>query len=98
MPENLHDLEDRVFDEETFLEFLHALTIDREDCVAKEAQSPSSPYGPQANGWENSTIEAFLGAATAWGDCSINGLPLMPKETNPWRRCAQILHMGKIYE
>ena len=85
-------------DEESFIEFLSILAADRQDEVAKELENPSSPYGPGQNGWDNGTIEAFLGAAAIWGFTSINGLPLLPKSTNPWRRCADIIFAGKIYE
>ena len=93
-----HDKADQVTDERSFIDFMFWLAADREDEVEKEAVNPSSPYGSGANGWENGTIEAFLGAAAAWGDSSINGLPLYDAPDNPWTRCAHILLMGKIYE
>lgn len=89
---------DAVSDEASFVEFLSALAADREEEIEKEKQRPSSPYGPGANGWENGTIEAFLRAASAWAESSRNGLPLMAKAQNPWKRCADILYAGKIYE
>ena len=46
-----------VHDRRTLLEFVKALIADREE-VAKEAVSPSLPYGRGANG----SIEAFLEA------------------------------------
>lgn len=48
---------DAVCDGRSLPEFVRALVADREDEVAREAQAPSSSYGPGANGWENSTIE-----------------------------------------
>ncbi len=98
MTSDLESKRDAVCDERTFLEFLSALKADREDEVAKEKKKPSSPYGAGANGWENGTIEAFLDAATAWGAASQNGLQFYQKPENPWKRCADILYMGKIYE
>ncbi len=95
---NLQQLEDAVHDEETFLAFLHALSRDRLDEETREKESPSNPYGPGHNGWENGTIGGYLEAASAWAESSKNGLPLMPKEGNPWKRMAQILHAGKMYE
>ena len=89
---------EEVVDEQSFIDFLGVLAADRENEVTKERAEPSSPYGPGKNGWENGTIEAFLGAAATWGESSINGLPLRPKSTNPWRRCADILYCGKMYE
>lgn len=96
--ESLIDLLDAVEDEATFLRFLDALARDRSEEEAKEAESPSNPYGPGHNGWEHGTIGDYLEAASAWAESSKNGLPLMPKEHNPWKRVAHILHAGKIYE
>ncbi len=98
MPEDPFNALERVVDERTFIEFLRALAADRKDETAKEREQPSSPYGPSPNGWENGTIENFLHAASAWATASINGLPSLPRSTNPWRRCAEILYAGKIYE
>ena len=88
----------KVVDEASFIEFLASLAADREDEVAKECESPSSPYEAGANGWENGTIEAFLDAAAAWGAESAKNPLGLPKPTNPWRRCADIIYAGKIYE
>ena len=33
-----------------------------------EKQAPGSPCGPDADGWENVTIEAFLEAALRWAE------------------------------
>jgi hypothetical protein len=103
MPQNeneLADALDAVHDEETFLQFLLALRDDREASLLDETRKPSSPFGPDARGWENTTIERFFDAAVTWARASENGLP--PAEyvrpSNPWRRCADILYTGKIYE
>ncbi|RJG22786.1 hypothetical protein DQX05_16270 [Paenibacillus thiaminolyticus] len=48
--------------------------------------------------WENESIEAFLEAVYEGGLTSIDGLTYFNKPNNPWKRCAQILYMGKIYE
>lgn len=89
-----------VHDEETFRQFLLALVDDREASVAQEKVAHSSPYGPDAGGWENTTIEGFFEAAAAWAHTSRNGLPLAGyvPPWNPWRRCADILFVGKSYE
>ncbi|MBP2654659.1 MAG: hypothetical protein H6Q73_2228 [Firmicutes bacterium] len=89
-------LVDKVYDEQSFLVFLHALMKDRVEEVQKEKVNPSPPYGPGANGWENGTIEGFLESAIAWAEDSKNSLNKI--ESNPWKRCAQILYMGKHYE
>jgi hypothetical protein len=67
----------------------------------KELTVPGASHGSGANGWENGTIGAYLDAATSWGQASINGLPKLAgyeKPDNPWRRAAQILYIGEIYE
>ncbi|MDX2110085.1 MAG: hypothetical protein SFY80_07575 [Verrucomicrobiota bacterium] len=87
-----------VSDEVTLIEFISALADDREDEIAKEKQNPSSPYGTGANGWENTTIEAFLDAASAWATASMEAAPWYEKPQNPWKRVADILFAGKVYE
>lgn len=89
---------DAVCDEESFVEFVFALATDRQDEVRKEKKCPSSPYCAGANGWQNGTIEAFLERAGSWAEGSKYGLPLYEKPQNPWKRCADILYAGKIYE
>jgi hypothetical protein len=98
MSDDLETLRVAVCDEDSFVRFLEALATDRADEVEKENSKPSSPYGPGANGWENGTIEAFLECASAWARASKNGLPPYKKPDNPWKRCADIIFMGKIYE
>jgi hypothetical protein len=98
MSDDLERSREAVCDEDSFLRFLEALAADRADEVAKEKPWPSSPYGPGANGWENGTIEAFLESAVAWGKASRGGLEFYERPDNPWKRCADVLFMGKIYE
>jgi hypothetical protein len=88
----LHDYLDRVQDRATFLNFVEALVQDREE-VARERETPSSPYGPGAKGWENGTIEGFLDAALRWAEDS-GELPKKPS----WKAFAEFLYCGKIYE
>lgn len=71
-----------VTDEFTFLDFLNEL---RKDNIKNKD-------------WENNTIELFLEAAVEWGTISKDGLQYYEKPENPWKRCAQIIYMGKIYE
>ena len=103
----MEDFLDSVSDERTFLRFLAALAADREDEVEKEKLNPSLPYSAGVNGWEHWSIEGFLEAAAAWGESSIDGMAFQPelegfpkyeKPTNSWKRCAEILYMGKHYE
>jgi hypothetical protein len=53
----LHDLLEKVTDEESFFEFAKALQADKEDENRKEEENPSNPYSYGWNGWENSTID-----------------------------------------
>ncbi len=62
---DLKALADQVVDEATLREFMIALADDWDDEREKEKVSPSSPYGPGANGWENGTISAFLERAAS---------------------------------
>ncbi len=92
MSEEDHDLLyehlQQVKDRETFKAFITALIKDRLDSIKQEKINPSSPYGPDANGWENITIEAFFEAALA------HGAPIEPS----WESFAEFLYCGKIYE
>lgn len=98
MTSNTETILDTVNDEQSFLRFLQALAEDWEDERQKELANPSTPYGPGANGWENGTIGAFLKAGARWGNASVGELRFYEKPSNPWKRAAQILHMGKLYE
>ena len=89
---------DAVHDRDSFLAFVAALVEDREASVAAEQVSPSSPYGPDAGGWENITIESFLFAALRWAESTgmgeSQGLPGGPS----WQAFAAFLICGKGYE
>ena len=89
---------DQVHDRDSFFAFVHALAADRRAAVVAEAAEPSSPYGPDAGGWENVTIEDFLEAALSWAESTgmgeSQGLPPGPS----WRAFASFLFCGKIYE
>jgi hypothetical protein len=87
-----------VIDQQTFLFFVQKLIGDREDEVRNEKTQPSSPYGPGANGWENYTIEQFLEAAVAWAEDSDFGLSQGRPVDNLWRKFAEFLYSGKVYE
>ena len=98
MSKDLYTLADEVETEEDFLNFIDMLLADKEEEEKIEKETPSSPWGPGVNGWENGDIVSFLGAVVSWGETSINGLELYQKPSNPWKRAAQILHAGKFYE
>ena len=103
MEKSVKELEEMVYDEATFLEFVRALIRDRENAVKVEAKKPSYPYGPDSGGWQNTTIETYLEAAVAWAEDSQFGRQMaFPEyeigEANPWRRMASFLAAGRIYE
>jgi len=87
---------DDVSDFDSFVRFVGWLARDRADEVAKEKLAPSHPMGPGVNGWENSTIEAFLEAAAAWATDMRDKSKQEPVPS--WREFAFILHAGKTYE
>ena len=81
-----------VSDRDSFFALVRALIADREQAVAAEAASPSSGYGPDRGGWENTTIEGYLEACLACAeDNDIS-------HTASWRLFAQFLAGGKVYE
>jgi hypothetical protein len=94
----LRELLEQVEDAESFLVFARALAEDRCAAVAEERVNPGSPYGPDAGGWENTTIEAFLQGAIGWAEDSRFGLKQGLSPSNPWRQFASFLYCGKIYE
>ncbi|MEE9338453.1 MAG: hypothetical protein V3U87_10260 [Methylococcaceae bacterium] len=61
----LNEYLDKVTDQESFLEFVKALQVDKEDENRKEKGNSSNPYSHGWNGWENNTIDGFLESAIA---------------------------------
>lgn len=89
---------DSVHDRESFFAFVRTLIADRQASVATERGAPSNPYGPDAGGWENVSIESFLEAALAWAESTSMGVSQgLPSEPS-WRAFAAFLYCGKIYE
>jgi hypothetical protein len=82
----------RVNSRETFLEFLKLLENDFSASVLEEAKNSSSLYGSNAHGWENITIDKFLGAARAWANDSDGS------DSPSWQWLAMLLLAGKGYE
>jgi len=93
----LEDLIKLVVDKETFLKFVEALRKDRELSEKAEFEKPSSPYGPDAGGWQNTSIENFLESSIAWAEDTDFGI-LRLGDVSPWRVFAEFLHLGKLYE
>lgn len=90
----LIDYLENVHDKATFLDFVWALMRDREESVKAEKLHPSSPYGPDAGGWENIYIETFLEAALA----CVQAVPERLPEEPSWKSFAEFFYCGKIYE
>lgn len=87
-----------VEDEESFIRFVAALGEDKAEETKEENRNQYSTFGKGVNGWENTKIEDFLEAAAEWAKDSQAGLEFYQKPENVWRRCADILYAGKIYE
>ncbi len=76
-----------VKDETTFRDFLDALAEDHRASGA----SPDSR-------WQSNKIDDYLKAAATWSEESERGLSEYKVPSNVWKRCADILFSGKIYE
>jgi hypothetical protein len=96
--EQLHEMLTNVSDERSLLTFIAALISERKRAAETEKKESSSPYGPDAGGWENTSIEGYLEAAAAWAEASNFGLEQGLPANNSWRRFAAFLLAGRIYE
>ncbi|MPM84603.1 hypothetical protein SDC9_131676 [bioreactor metagenome] len=96
---NLCEMAEKVDSKESFLLFVQALA---EDAAASDAEPERTADGKlnlSPRGWENGTIEAFLGAMAAWAaaNSGLTGRPMVSEKAS-WRAFAEILHAGKFYE
>jgi hypothetical protein len=89
---------ENVSDEKSLLKFIEALISDRARVAEAQKEKPSSPRGPDAGGWETTSIEHFLESAVAWAADTNFGLDQGLSSSNPWKRFAVFLLAGKIYE
>jgi hypothetical protein len=96
--EPLSEMLENVADEKSFLRFVEALIADRQSAARAQVENPASPWGPDAGGWENTSIESSLEGALAWATDSGFGLNQGLVECNAWKRFAVFLYAGKIYE
>jgi hypothetical protein len=95
--ENLSNLVEAVSDRQSFLVFVKVLVADRSMAEELENESPSSPNGPGALGWENGSIATFLESAVAWTEDWKGKKGELP-ETPSWQSFARFLYAGKYYE
>ena len=100
IPDRVRAAVEAVVDEASFVAFLIVLAEDWQLEQEQERTHPSSPYSEGARGWQNGTVAAVLDAAAAWARASSKGLPLSgyTPSANPWRRCADNIYVGKVYE
>ncbi|WP_412024178.1 hypothetical protein [Burkholderia cepacia] len=98
MAERLQDALERVVDERSLIHFLRVLGHDWNTERQLEADLPPSPYARAALGWQNRSIGEYLEAMIDWAEASEDGLRFYDVPDNPWRRIADILFAGKIYE
>jgi hypothetical protein len=94
----LSEMLENVSDEKSFLLFVEALIADRMHAAAMRKGNPAGPWGPDAGGWENTSIDKFLESAVAWATDSNFGTNQGLSASNPWKRFAVFLLAGKIYE
>lgn len=94
----LHEQLEHVTDQDSFLAFVRALLQDRISAHGIEAEIPARSYGADAPGWENASIEDFLGAALSWAEDSNFGAAQGLVTANLWRKFAVFLYCGKVYE
>ena len=82
--------------------FVRALVADREAAVEAEKRKPTDPrvlgLVPDAGGWYNFTIEAYLDAALRWAEDSDMGESQGLQAGPSWKAFAAFLFCGKIYE
>jgi len=87
MADRLIDALERVTDEKTFRDFLTALAEDRRTSLTDSDSR-----------WQWDKIEDFLEAAANWSQDSEKGLSNYQVPSNAWKRCADVIYCGKIYE
>jgi hypothetical protein len=87
-----------VTDEARFRAFLRLLAEDRQEEKAHEVEHGQKKWSEGINGWQTADLADYLFSAHSWAESSKNGLPLYKKPDNSWKRVADILLAGKIYE
>lgn len=92
----LHKLLEEVNDRETFIIFVKALIQNRREADELEKQNPEKYRWSNVLGWENGSVDTFLDAALS---CFEDGKWREEKpEEITWKKFAEFLYGGKIYE
>ena len=96
---NFYEMAEKVDSKESFLRFVQALAEDAAAADAEPEHTADGKLNLSPRGWENGSVEAFLGAMVAWAatDSGVTGKPMVPEQAS-WRAFAEILHSGKFYE
>ena len=80
----------------SFLAFVQLLVDEREQASQLEARRPEDYQWSGALGWQNSSIEGYLGGAL---QCVLDNEGSNDVLAEPgWRSFAEFLYCGKIYE
>lgn len=66
--------------------------------AAAETRTLSSPYGQDAGGSENVSIESFLESALVWAEAFDVGASQGLASTSLWKKFSVFLYCVKIYE
>ena len=94
---DLHDSLERIYDLDSFLEFVALLVADREEDSRAQAHDRIARFGAGPNGWQNHSIEDFLDAALRWTEDTRGREMGLPDQAS-WQALATFLYVGKIYE
>ena len=84
------------FDDENYLENLLKLVCDEKSYLVF-LDALADDFANGGNGWEQGSVDGFLGAAHAWGNSTSDHPDFDFTKGNPWQRCAWIIFAGKFY-
>jgi hypothetical protein len=96
---NLFEMAEKVDSKESFLQFVATLAEDAANAKEAPERTADGKINLSPDGWENFSIEAFLGAIQRWGasNSSISDMPMVSEQAS-WQAFALLLHAGKFYE
>src|SRR5215472_18432052 len=94
--ESLHDLLAVVNSERSLLGFIVALVKDGRDAMTAEKQNPTSLYGGDAGGWQNTSIRGISWSCDSMGRIHEFRTYAGLHPDNPWRRFAAFLYWQNL--